>query len=119
MAGRKNTLREDSAAFAVRVSELCESIRGNSVYCTQLIRASSSVGANISEARYAQSTADLINKLEVALKECAETEYWLEVLCGKGLIDEEAFKHLRNDCGSIRRRLIASVSTAKKRLAGK
>ena len=63
--------------------------------------------------KYAQSKADFINKLEISLKECSETEYWLELIFRKGKISEAAYKDLRNKCGSIRRRLIASITTAK------
>ena len=73
----------------------------------------SSVGANIHEAKYAQSKADFINKLEISLKECSETEYWLELIFRKGKMTELTYKDLRNKCGSIRRRLIASITTAK------
>ena len=65
------------------------------------------------EAKYAQSKADFINKLEISLKECSETEYWLELIFRKGKMSENTYKDLRNKCGSIRRRLIASITTAK------
>ena len=109
----KNQLREESIAFAVAVSDICDEIHGCGVYVNQLVRASSSIGANLHEARYAQSRADFISKLEIALKESSETEYWLELLYRKGKLSEDVFKRLRNQCGSIRRRLIASVTTAK------
>ena len=79
----------------------------------QLIRASSSVGANIHEAKYAQSRADFISKLEIALKEISETDYWLELLYRKEKLTDTDYKALKNSCGSIRRRLIASITTAK------
>ncbi len=109
----KNQLREDSIAFALSVSDICDSIKGCSVFVNQLIRAASSIGANIHEAKYAQSRADFVNKLEIALKESSETEYWLELLYRKNKLSEEQYKMLRNLCGSNRRRLIASVTTAK------
>ena len=109
----KNQLREDSIVFAIEISDVCDNIKGCSVFVNQLLRASSSIGANIHEARYAQSRADFISKLEIALKESSETDYWLELLYRKGKITEDNYKTLRNDCGSIRRRLIASITTAK------
>ena len=109
----KNILREETIDFAITVSDLCDSIKGYSVYTNQLIRSSSSVGANLFEAKYAQSRADFINKLEIALKECSESEYWLELLYRKNRINEKDYKMIRNKCGSIRRKLIASVTTAK------
>ena len=77
------------------------------------MRSCSSIGANSHEAKYAQSRADFIHKMEIALKECYETEYWLEVLFGVKAIDEETFITLNNKCGTIRRKLIASITTAK------
>ena len=84
-----------------------------SALVNQLLRCGTSVGANIHEAKYAQSKADFINKLEISLKECSETEYWLELIFRKGKMSENTYKDLRNKCGSIRRRLIASITTAK------
>ena len=109
----KNQLREDSVNFAIAVSDACDGVKGCSVFVNQLVRASSSIGANIHEARYAQSRADFISKLEIALKESSETDYWVELLYRKSKLTEEKYKQLRNLCGSIRRRLIASITTAK------
>lgn len=109
----KNQLREDCIIFAITVSDICDGIKGCSVFLNQLIRASSSVGANVHEARYAQSRNDFISKLEIALKECSEADYWLELIYRKGKITDEDYKSLRNACGSIRRRLISSITTAK------
>ena len=114
MEQNKNILREESICFAIEISDICDNINGCSVYVKQLIRCSSSVGANIHEAKYAQSRADFINKLEIALKECYETEYWLELLYRKKRIDDITYRNLNNKCGTIRRKLIASVTTAKK-----
>ncbi len=109
----KNQLREDSIDFAIAVSDICDSIKGCSVFTNQLLRASSSIGANIHEAKYAQSRADFINKMEIALKESSESDYWLELIYRKNKMTEETYKSLKNTCGSIRRRLIASITTAK------
>ena len=113
MTDNKNQLREDAIEFAIQISDLCDEIKGCSVYVNQIVRSSSSIGANIHEAKYAQSKADFINKLEISLKECSETEYWLELMFRKGKMSEPTYKDLRNKCGSIRRRLIASITTAK------
>ena len=113
MQETKNQLREDSIDFAIAVSDACDGIKGCSVYTNQLLRASASIGANLHEAKYAQSRADFISKLEIALKESAETEYWLELLYRKRKLSDAQYKSLRNLCGSIRRRLIASITTAK------
>ena len=113
MTDNKNQLREDAIEFAIQISDLCDEIKGCSVYVNQIVRSSSSIGANIHEAKYAQSKADFINKLEISLKECSETEYWLELIFRKGKMTEINYKNLRNQCGSIRRRLISSITTAK------
>ena len=117
MTDNKNQLREDAIEFAIQISDLCDEIKGCSVYANQIVRSSSSIGANIHEAKYAQSKADFINKLEISLKECSETEYWLELIFRKGKMSESKYKDLRNKCGSIRRRLIASITTAKENLS--
>ncbi len=109
----KNVLREKTIELAIEISDLCDNIKGCSVYINQLIRCSSSIGANVHEAKYAQSKADFISKLEIALKESYETEYWLELLFRKRKIDESTYKNLTSKCGTIRRMLISSVTTAK------
>lgn len=83
------------------------------MFVNQLLRCSSSIGANIHEAKYAQSRADFISKLEIALKESSETDYWLELLFRKNKLAQEQYTLLKNRCGTIRRKLIASVTTAK------
>lgn len=75
MEKNKNLLREETIDFAITVSDVCDNIKGCSVYVNQLLRCSSSIGANLHEAKYAQSRADFINKLEIALKESYETVF--------------------------------------------
>ena len=113
MSDNKNILREESIDFAIAVSDICDEIKGCIVYVNQLVRCSSSIGANIHEAKYAQSRADFISKLEIALKESSETEYWLELLYRKKKLSPPQYSNLKNRCGTIRRKLIASVTTAK------
>ena len=113
MEQNKNLLQEETINFAIEVSDICDEIKGCSVYVNQLLRCSSSIGANLHEAKYAQSKADFINKLEISLKESFETEYWLELLFRKNKLDEPTYKNLLNKCGTIRRKLISSVTTAK------
>ncbi|MBE6924533.1 MAG: four helix bundle protein [Ruminococcaceae bacterium] len=113
VAEQKGQLREDCIDFAILVSDICDEIEGCSVYVNQLLRCSSSIGANLHEAKYAQSRADFISKLEISLKESYETEYWLELLWRKNRLSTEQYNQLRNKCGTIRRKLIASVTTAK------
>ena len=107
------TIKELSVELTVEITAICDGIKGRSVFVNQLLRSCSSIGANTQEAKYAQSTADFINKLEIALKECYETEYWLEVLYKVKSIDEITYKGLLNKCGTIRKKLIASITTVK------
>ena len=109
------TIKELAVGLTVEVTATCDGIKGRSVFVNQLLRSCSSIGANAHEARYAQSNADFINKLEIALKECYETEYWLEVLYKVRSIDDATYKGLLNKCGTIRRKLIASITTVKGR----
>ena len=87
--------------------------RKESVLINQLLRSGTSIGANIHEAQYAQSTKDFISKLEIAQKECYETEYWLELLFETDCLPETVYKPLQNECGAIRRMLISSLKTIK------
>ena len=107
------TIKELSVELIVETTKICDNIKGRSVFVNQLLRSCSSIGANSHEAKYAQSRADFINKLEIALKECYETEYWFEILFKVDAIDENTYKTLTNKCGTIRRKLIASVNTVK------
>lgn len=87
--------------------------RKESVLINQILRSGTSIGANIHEAQYAQGTKDFISKLEIAQKECYETEYWIELLYETDCISEGEYKKLQNECGAIRRMLIASLKTVK------
>ena len=111
----ENKLLELSFEFAVAIVNLVDGVTApKSSYMTdQLARAGTSVGANIHEAQYAQGTKDFISKLEIAQKECYETEYWMELLFETGYITENIYKPLQNQCGQIRRMLISSLNTAK------
>ena len=109
----KNELRELSIEFAVTVSDICEEIKGCRSYVDQVIRSSSSIGANLFEGKYAQSRADFIHKLEISLKECSETGFWIELLYRKNKLSDEQYKFLNNTRGKIQRMLVASITTAK------
>ena len=109
----ESKLRELSTDFAVQVIKLCESIKGHYSLVNQLERSATSIGANIRESNYAHSKADFIAKLQIALKECYETEYWLELFVKSEILSKETVTGLYNQCGTIRRILIASISTAK------
>ena len=107
------TIKELAVELTVEITGICDGIKGRSVFVNQLLRSCSSVGANAHEAKYAQSKADFISKMEIALKECYETEYWLEVLTRVRALDDLTYKTTINKCGTIRRKLIASITTAK------
>ena len=109
----ESKLRDLSMDFSVEILKLCDGIKGHYSIVNQLERAATSIGANIHEANYAQSKADFVAKLQIALKECYETEYWLELFVKSDLLDRENTKKIYNDCGMIRRMLIASINTAK------
>ena len=109
----ESKLRELSTDFAVKVIKMCDNIKGHHSLVNQLERSSTSIGANIPEANYAHSKADFIAKFQIALKECYETEYWLELFVKSELLDREIAKELYNQCGTIRRILITSANTAK------
>ena len=108
-----NILIELSMNFAVEIVNLCENIKGKSALTNQLLRSGTSIGANIHEANYASSKADFIAKMQIALKECHETEYWLKLFVKTGIISESTYSKLSGDSGKIRRILISSINTAK------
>lgn len=110
----ESKLRNLSIEFSVKIIKLCENIKGHYSLTNQLERSGTSIGANIHEANYAQSKNDFISKLQIALKECYETEYWLELFVDSELLDREAAKQIYNECGTIRKILISSINTAKK-----
>ena len=115
-------LREKAKEFAKRVVFLCREMKSHhkeSVLINQLLRSATSIGANIHEAQYAQSTNDFISKFEIAQKECYETEYWLALLFETNCMHEEEYKMFQNECGSIRRMLISSLKTIKSKQKGK
>ena len=109
-------LRDLSTDFAVNIIKLCETIKGHYSLKNQLERSAASIGANIREANYAQSPSDFIAKLQISLKECYETEYWLELFVRSEIVKKEIIVPLYNQCGTIRRILIASINTAKENL---
>ncbi len=103
-----------SKEFALSVIRACKELRNarcESALINQFLRSGTSIGANIREAFYAHGKADFIAKLQIALKECAETEYWIELLTESGYYDG---KELLGKCLELKRMLITSINTAKK-----
>lgn len=109
----KNYLIIYSEQLATDIELLCQNIKAPSNTIFQIRKSSSSVYANIREANYGQSKADMLSKFEIALKECSETEGWLQLLFNTCAIDSDTYKHHRNLRGRIRRILISSCKTLK------
>ena len=109
----ENKLANLSMDFAVKVLKMTDEIKGHYSLVNQLERSAMSIGANIREAKYAQSKADFISKLQIALKECYETEYWLELMHKSEIFTGDIIKALLHDSGAIRRMLISSINTTK------
>ena len=111
-----SVLRTKSKEFAKDIVCLCRKLKHNGVEGTlinQLLRCGTSVGANVHEAQYAQGTKDFISKFEIALKECNESEYWLELLFETNSLTEADFKIFHFNCIELRRMLVSSVATLK------
>ncbi|MBE6925836.1 MAG: four helix bundle protein [Ruminococcaceae bacterium] len=102
-----------SKEFALEIIRVCNEIKRSqkeSILTNQLVRSGTSIGANIREAFYAHGKADFIAKLQIALKECSESEYWLELLIESGYYGD---KTILDRCVEIKRILISSINTAK------
>ena len=112
----KNYLLVYSEQLATDIELLCQTIKAPFNTLFQVRKSSSSIYANICEANYGQSKADMISKFEISLKECSETEGWLQLLYNTKAIDEATYKNYRNLCGRIRRMLIASCKTLKENI---
>lgn len=113
---RENILIDKSVLFATRIVKLHQYLIKNkkeSVISKQIVRSGTSIGANINEANYGQSKADFVSKLHIALKEAAETEYWLKLLTMAQYISEDMGQSLLDDCLEIKRLLVSSINTAK------
>jgi four helix bundle protein len=118
---KENVLVDKSKLFALRIIKLCRYLNESKHEYTlakQLLRSGTSIGANAKEAAYAQTRADLITKLFLAQKECAETEYWLELLYESGYIPEEDFRGIFADCQELMRILVASTKTLQGKSTG-
>ena len=111
-----SVLQEKSKVFALQIIKVCNEIRQNkreSVLTNQLIRSGTSIGANIREAAYAHGKADFVAKLQIALKECSKSEYWLELLIESGYYEDRV---ILDQCIEVKKILISSINTAKSNL---
>jgi len=113
---QENALLEKSLKFAARIVKLNKYLvkeKKETIISKQIIRSATSIGANANEAIYGVSKADFISKLQISLKETAETEYWLRLLVLSDYLTEAEGESLLNDCLEIKRILVSSLNTAK------
>ena len=115
---KENILIDKSVDFGARIIKLSKFLREKKeqVIAKQIVRSGTSIGANINEAQYGQSKADFVAKLHIALKETAETEYWLRLLRKSDYLDDKLYDSLLSDCLELKRILIASLNTAKENM---
>ena len=115
---KENPLLNKALRFAARIVKLYNYLskeKKETVISKQIIRSGTSIGANANEAAYGVSKADFISKMQIALKETAETEYWIRLLILSEYISEKEGNSLLNDCMEIKRILISSLNTAKQK----
>lgn len=108
----ENKLADLSTDFAVRILKLTDGMKGHYSLVNQLERSATSIGANIREAFYAHGPADFVAKLQIALKECSESEYWIELLLESGYYSDNT---LLIQCTEVKRILISSINTIKEK----
>ena len=114
---QNSPLLDKSLHFAARIVKLYRYLqkeKHESILSKQIIRSATSIGANANEAVYGISKADFIAKLQISLKETAETEYWLRLLILSDYLTEAEGESLLNDCIEIKRILVSTLKTAKK-----
>ena len=109
-------LEQKSFQFAIRIVNLCKHLRSTKKEYTlskQLLRSGTSIGANLAEAQQAQSKADFISKLSIALKETTETKYWLRLMSATGYLSQPEYQSIVFDCVELEKMLVASIKTSK------
>lgn len=113
---KESPLRIKSEAYSIRISNLYHFLldtKNEKIVANQIYRSGTSIGANIAEGQFAQSEADMINKYSIALKEAGETEYWLNNLFKRGLIEEKGYISMLNDNTELIKMLVTSIKTLK------
>ena len=111
---KENVVKTRSKTFAVRIVNLYKYLTAEKkeyVLSKQILRSGTSIGANIAESEYAQSRKDFLSKLYIALKECAETIYWLDLLYETDYLSEKEYQSLMSDCEELRKILSSSTKT--------
>ena len=113
----KSAVKVKSRDFALRIIKLCKYLcddKKEYVLSKQVLRSGTSIGANVVEAHNAMSKREFISKMNISLKECAETEYWLDLLNASEYISPKEFNSLNTDCVEIKSLLVAIIKTATK-----
>ena len=111
-----SVLEQKSFQFAIRIVNMCKHLcntKNEYTLSKQLLRSGTSIGANLSEAQQAQSKADFISKISIALKETTETKYWIRLLFATDYLSEQEFQSILSDCVELEKMLVSSVKTAK------
>ena len=109
-------VQEKSFQFAVRVVKMCKSLREEQkeyIMTKQLLRSGTSIGANIAEAQQAQSKSDFVHKMSIALKEAAETNYWIRLLHATDYLNDKAMESMILDCSELEKMLTVIIKSAK------
>jgi four helix bundle protein len=118
--GGQIAITDRTRQFAIRVVKACAFLDQSSGVAKtlgrQLLRSGTSIGANVREAQSAQSDKDFLSKLEIALKEARETQYWIEILIESGIVKNEKFQPLLDEANEIGKILVASTRKIKERL---
>ena len=114
----ESILKEKSYSFALRIVRLVKYFakeKREFILGKQILRSGTAIGALVRESEFAESKADFIHKLHIALKEAVETDYWLSLLNDSDYIDDKAYQSIKTDCGELIALLVTSIKTAKKR----
>ena len=112
-------LLKKAESYAIRVVKMYQylvNVKHETTLSRQVLRSGTSIGANVAESRRAQSTADFVSKLSIALKEAEETGYWLKTLCGGGYLSEEEFSSMNADNEELIRIMVSSIKTVKRKM---
>ena len=122
MRNEKNTVLVKAKTFAIRIVKLFAFLRKEKkdfILSKQILRSGTSIGANLAEAEFAVSEKDFLSKNYIALKECAETIYWLELMYQTDTLTKVQFDSIHQDCLELLRLLSATTKTMKRKLQQK
>ena len=112
----KNTIENKSFLFAVRIAKLCRYLQEEKkeyILSKQLLRAGTSIGANVAESQQAQSRADFVSKLNIALKEAVETNYWIRLLHAAEYLNMTECDAILSDCRELEKILTSILKTSR------